>query len=114
KRVTITAGGRTTVTFYLTKARGASERAPAPAPAATAAPAAATPLSGEGTLAIASNPWCSVAVDGVDRGQTPVNLKLAAGKHTLVVTNPEFHIKRQITVTIKPNETVRKKLDFSE
>ena len=104
------------MTFYLTKARGASERAPAPAPApaATAAPAAATPLSGEGTLAIASNPWCSVAVDGVDRGQTPVNLKLAAGKHTLVVTNPEFHIKRQITVTIKPNETVRKKLDFSE
>jgi hypothetical protein len=81
---------------------------PSVAPTPTAAPA------GEGTLAVATNPWCNVAVDGVDHGQTPINVKLPAGHHTLTLTNPDFHIKRQLSVTIAPNETVRKKLDFSE
>ena len=63
---------------------------------------------------VATNPWCSVAVDGVDRGQTPIEVKLRAGRHTLTLTNPDSHIKRQLSVTITPNETVRKKLDFSE
>jgi hypothetical protein len=117
KRFSVSAGRRTTLTLFLTKARGASARADAPAPvAAPAAPAAAAaaPATGEGTLAIASNPWCTVTVDGVNRGQTPLNIKLPAGRHALTVSNPDYHIQRQLSVTIKPNETVRKKLDFSE
>ncbi|HZS40032.1 MAG TPA: serine/threonine-protein kinase [Polyangia bacterium] len=71
-------------------------------------------LEGEGTLVVASNPWAQISVDGSDRGQTPVSLKLPAGKHTVVLTNPEFKINRSISVMVLPNETVRKKLDFTQ
>jgi serine/threonine protein kinase len=77
------------------------------------APSTPAPLRGEGTLLIASTPWCNVRVDGVDRGPTPVSLKLPAGKHTLVLTNPEFKINRTVAVPIAPNETARKKFDFA-
>ena len=87
---------------------------PSVAPTSVASSPAAAAPGGEGTLAVATNPWCNVAVDGVDRGQTPINVKLPAGHHTLTLTNPDFHIKRQLSITITPNETVRKKLDFSQ
>jgi hypothetical protein len=102
-----------TVMLVLKKASAPSRHAaPTATPSAAATPAAAQ--GGEGTLAVATNPWCNVAVDGVDRGQTPIDVKLAAGRHTLTLTNPDFHIKRQLSVTVTPNETVRKKLDFSQ
>jgi serine/threonine protein kinase len=119
KQFSVTTGRRTTVTLQLTRTRGSPARAEvkapaAAAPAAPAAPVEAAAATGEGTLAIASNPWCSVTIDGVDHGQTPVNIKLPAGRHALTVTNPDYHIKRQFSVTILPNQTVRKKLDFAE
>jgi hypothetical protein len=110
KRVTIVPGKSATLTLHLAKAHAAPARVAAPSAPAEAPPTA----GGEGTLAVASNPWVNVAVDGVERGQTPLNLKLPAGKHTVTVTNPDYHIKRQIAVTIKANEIARKKLDFSE
>jgi serine/threonine protein kinase len=96
--------------------RARSPREPAAAaskePSKPAAPEAPVKLEGEGTLVVASNPWVNVAVDGSDRGQTPLSLKLPAGKHTVVLTNPEFKISRTLPVMVLPNETVRKKLDF--
>jgi serine/threonine protein kinase len=71
-------------------------------------------LEGEGTLVIASSPWCNVSIDGVSKGPTPVSAKLPAGKHTVVLTNPEFNINRTLPVMVMPNETVRKKLDFAQ
>jgi hypothetical protein len=32
----------------------------------------------------------------------------------VTLTNAEFHIRRQLSVTVAPGETVRKKLDFTE
>jgi hypothetical protein len=49
----------------------------------------------------------------VARGQTPLSVKLKAGKHTVVLTNQEFKIRRDLPVQIMPNETLRKKLDFA-
>jgi hypothetical protein len=69
-------------------------------------------LEGEGTLLLATSPWCNVKVDGVDKGPTPINLKLPAGKHTVVLTNPEFKINRSLPVMIMPNEINRKRYDF--
>jgi serine/threonine protein kinase len=83
-----------------------------PPPATT--PAAPAKLEGEGTLLVASSPWCRVIVDGTDRGATPLKVKLPAGPHTLLLVNPEFHINRSFPVTIQPNETLRKRLDFAE
>jgi serine/threonine protein kinase len=129
KKFIVLAGSHSTVMVLLEKSRGPS---PAPAPVAKApapvakpvvaarpvepppAPAPAPKLEGNGTLAIASNPWCTVAIDGVDKGQTPLSLTLPAGKHAVTLTNPDYKIKRALTVTILPNETVRKKLDFTE
>ena len=64
-------------------------------------------------LVLASSPWCNVTVDGQARGTTPLNLKLKAGSHEVVLANPEFKIKRTLAVDIEPNQTVRKSLDFA-
>jgi hypothetical protein len=71
-------------------------------------------LAGEGTLMLASSPWCRVSIDGVDHGPTPVSAKLPAGRHVVLLTNPEFKISRTLPVFIPPNETVRKRLDFAQ
>jgi serine/threonine protein kinase len=71
-------------------------------------------LEGEGTLVLATSPWCNVKIDGVDKGPTPLRIKLPAGKHIVVLTNPEFKINRTLPVMILPNETTRKPLDFTQ
>ncbi|MGZ3443866.1 MAG: PEGA domain-containing protein, partial [Polyangia bacterium] len=83
-------------------------------PDAKREPAAPVKLEGEGTLLLASSPWCNVKVDGVDKGPTPVSMKLPAGKHTVLLSNPEFKISRTLPVMILPNETTRKRLDFAQ
>jgi hypothetical protein len=90
--------------------RGASHRGDR----AAARPDVPERLDGEGTLMLASSPWCNVSVDGVVKGATPLSLKLPAGKHTVVLTNSEFKINRTLPVTILPDETVRKRLDFAQ
>jgi serine/threonine protein kinase len=124
KRFAVAAGQAQTLTLSLNKAAAApaaqapkkvpAAPAPASAPAPTPAAAPSPKLEGNGTLAIASNPWVLVTVDGVARGQTPLSLTLPAGKHTILLSNPEYKVKRQLSVSIAPGETVRKKLDFTE
>jgi tRNA A-37 threonylcarbamoyl transferase component Bud32 len=74
----------------------------------------AAKLEGEGTLVLATSPWCNVKIDGADKGPTPLRIKLPAGKHIVVLTNPEFKINRTLPVMILPNETTRKPLDFTQ
>ena len=71
-------------------------------------------VEGEGTLLLATSPWCNVKIDGVDKGPTPVSVKLPAGKHTVLLSNPEFKISRSLPVMILPNETTRKRLEFAQ
>jgi hypothetical protein len=77
------------------------------------APPGPAPPKGDGNLVLASSPWCNVTIDGQARGTTPLNLKLKAGSHEVVLANPEFKIKRTLAVDIEPNQTVRKSLDFA-
>jgi hypothetical protein len=102
--------------------RSSAHSAHAPgAPVASPQPAAAPPLvapapprrEGDGTLVIASSPWCTVMVDGQARGTTPLSLKLKAGAHDIVLANPEYKIRRSLSVDIEANQTVRKSLDFA-
>jgi serine/threonine protein kinase len=83
-----------------------------PKPKAAAPAPPPVPLTGEGTLLLASSPWVNVKIDGQDKGPTPLRVTLAAGKHTVLLSNPEFKINRSMPVMILPNETLRKKLDF--
>jgi hypothetical protein len=88
----------------------------APTPTVPAPPPAPVPAvrpQGEGMLVVASSPWCNVSVDGQPRGTTPLSLKLKAGPHAVVLSNPEFHISRTLSVEVQPGQTVRKSLDFA-
>src|SRR5262249_23707873 len=108
RRFTVKHDEQATLTLSLQRAHGPVthvQAPPQPTPEPAKPAAAPPPVSGEGALAIVSNPWCTVTVDGSERGQTPLNLKLAAGPHTVVLTNNEYKIRRQITVRIAPNET---------
>jgi len=84
-----------------------------PAPTPTPAPTKPAKVEGDGTLVIASSPWCTVTVDGQAKGTTPLNLKLKAGAHEVVLANSEYKIRRVLAVEIEPNQTVRKSLDFA-
>jgi serine/threonine protein kinase len=69
-------------------------------------------LSVEGTLVFATHPWCTVSVDGVVRGPTPMRLALPAGTHTIRLQNPEFAVDHTMTMEIPANETIRRRIDF--
>ncbi len=98
-------------------ARAAHASSPASSSAApTAASSAPTPPpapKGDGTLVIASSPWCTVSVDGQARGTTPLSLKLKAGAHQVLLANPDYKIKRTLAIEIEANQTVRRSLDFA-
>jgi hypothetical protein len=85
---------------------------PAPTPTPTQTPTTSQKV-GEGSLVIASSPWCEVSVDGVRRGTTPLSVKLKAGAHEVVLVNAEFKIRRSLAVEIEAGQTVRKSLDFA-
>jgi hypothetical protein len=83
-----------------------TEKRPAPPPRLS--------QSGTGTLVLSTSPWCKVAIDGADRGTTPLRADMQPGWHVVQLTNAEFHVSRRIRVEIHPHETVRKSLDFGE
>jgi hypothetical protein len=68
------------------------------------APAAAE--GGQGTLRINARPWAQVVIDGRPIGNTPqMNIALPAGNHRVQLVNPEFNLKKNLTVTIKAGQT---------
>jgi hypothetical protein len=94
--------------------KATSAKKPAPAKAATPpprkpAPRAAAPSGGgKGTLRINSRPWSNIYVDGRLVGNTPqMNLQLDAGRHTVTLVNPDFGLRKVLTVTIKPGEVAK-------
>ena len=64
---------------------------------------------GKGTLRINSRPWSKVYVDGRLVGNTPqMGLLLDSGKHTVTLVNPDFSLRKVLTVNIKRGDTVTK------
>jgi eukaryotic-like serine/threonine-protein kinase len=82
--------------------------APSPAPAARPQPASSASggePAGQGTLRINARPWAQVFVDGRNIGNTPqMNVPLAAGSHRVMLVNPEFNLRKTLTVNIRPNQ----------
>lgn len=88
------------------EAQGAGiPRGAAPAPGFVADPghrqgaASASTVAGGAAYKLLIQPWGVVYVDGVDRGVSPPvkRLDLAPGKHSIRVSNPNFH-DRELTV----------------
>jgi len=66
-----------------------------------------------GLLQIVARPWADITVDGAAVGTTPFRaLKVAAGKHVVVFTHPDYKpFRRQLTV--RPGETARLEVDLT-
>jgi serine/threonine-protein kinase len=59
---------------------------------------------GKGKLLVRVNPWADVLVDGEMVGATPLSpLELAAGKHSVTVTNSELGKTKTVAVEVRPN-----------
>jgi hypothetical protein len=75
------------------------------APEAAAAPARTPPAAtGSGTLSVTSQPPAMVYVDGRALGETPRQISLPAGPHTVTVVNPDYGSKTY-KVTIEPGKS---------
>ncbi len=90
---------------------------PQPLPARSSAPPAepeARPdTRGAGFLTLDTYPWTRVSLNGRVLGDTPiVKISLPPGQHTLTLENPEEKVRQTTTVTIKPGETVSRRLAF--
>jgi hypothetical protein len=65
--------------------------------------------AGKGTLRINSRPWSKIYVDGRLVGNTPqMGIMLGAGRHTVTLVNPDFGLRKVLTVTIKRGEVATK------
>ena len=59
-----------------------------------------------GYLMINSQPWSEVRIDGKLFGNTPLkNVRLTAGRHTLVFKNPVSGLEKSLDVDVAANDT---------
>ena len=66
-----------------------------------------------GLLQVVARPWADISVDGAQVGTTPFRaLKVAAGKHVVLFTHPDYKpFRRQVVV--RSGETSRLEVDLS-
>jgi hypothetical protein len=70
------------------------------------APAKHTPKR-SGWLKIETYPWAHVRDGSADLGITPLRVELSAGRHRIELENDAAHIKRSVSITIRPGEETR-------
>ncbi len=76
-------------------------------------PAPAAPEFGH--LLVVVEPWAEVAVDGVEKGQTPLpELRLTAGGHQLVLSNPNFVGVIRDRVQVIAGQSVQRRYSFND
>jgi serine/threonine protein kinase len=68
-----------------------------------------------GFLTIDTTPWSTVSTGGKVLGQTPlVGVKLPAGRHTLVLENPELGLRTSYQVTINAGQTTARRIGLDQ
>jgi hypothetical protein len=61
----------------------------------------------EGTLQVNSRPWSRILVDGQFMGHTPQRaLRLAAGRHRVLLVNDELDMNKFFEITIEPGQVI--------
>jgi hypothetical protein len=74
-------------------------------------PPVTTGDQGHGFLTLDADPWCILYVDGKRIGVTPIfRLRLITGRHLLRLHNPTQKRGRTLTVEIRRNASLRKKI----
>jgi hypothetical protein len=76
------------------------------APVTERAPAKHAPRR-TGWLKIETYPWAHVRDGSADLGITPLRVELTAGHHRIELENDAAHIKRSVSITIRPGEETR-------
>jgi hypothetical protein len=104
--------------FPIQPARAAGVDPPSvDAPEDSAAPVAeATSRAPEfGQLLVVAEPWAEVVVDGVEKGETPLTeMRLSAGGHEIVLTNPNFVGVIRDRIQINGGETIQRRYSFED
>lgn len=59
---------------------------------------------GSGTLTINAFPWANVKLDGRNVGRTPVTRQVSAGRHVVILSNPDKNGRTSKAVTVKKDE----------
>jgi hypothetical protein len=68
---------------------------------------------GRGQLTLNALPWAHVTIDGEKVADTPLQrLPLAAGPHTIKLQSPPTGREFKLTVTVEPDEEVRRVVDM--
>lgn len=81
----------------------------------TVARVSATLARQYGALTVNAKPWAVVYIDDEERGTTPLaGIRLPAGEHQLVLTNPKLDIKKRVKVLIRPDDTTRVMIDLGK
>jgi hypothetical protein len=76
---------------------------------ASSKPAAAASGGRVGTLQVNSRPWSEVYLDGQHLGHTPLRgAEVAAGKHTLKLTNPGMNMSKTLSISVVAGQTLTK------
>jgi serine/threonine protein kinase len=73
------------------------------------------PKAGQGWLSINVRPWAEVVIDGKTAGYTPLIRKpLPAGKHSVVIRNPELGKDKSFVVKIRDKKVKTLTFDFTQ
>ncbi len=79
--------------------------------AKAAAPREAHPAP-TGEVVIDAVPWCQIAIDGKDRGPTPLIARLSAGPHQVRLRNAQYAIDRTTRILVTADRRLRRRFDF--
>jgi serine/threonine protein kinase len=75
-----------------------------PQAAVAPSPARKRPVNSRGTVNLNATPWAQVKIDGRDIGNTPLKgILLAAGRHTITLSNPPQNLHRKIVIEVDAN-----------
>lgn len=70
---------------------------------------------GFGELSLDSEPWSYVTLEGRPLGPTPLaHVRLPAGRHRLVLQNPDSKLKRTLSISIKPDARTAMRVRLSD
>jgi hypothetical protein len=68
---------------------------------------------GSGMLSLNTIPWAKVTIDGRPRGTTPIQgLELPAGKHVIMLSNPDRKLERTLTIELKDGQKLKRVVDL--
>jgi len=112
-RVLLPAEERVDIKVRLRRGRRGKRKAKLAEPEATVADVAITDTEDAleestdiGCVAVEAEPWARVEVDGQDVGKTPIEcVSLAAGRHRVVLRNPETTAEKAVEVEVMAGQT---------